>query len=263
MTSIVTQVESAEELEVPEGPSFADPLEVRAHRKRMLAGALRIFAGYGFDEGIAGHITARDPIQTDHFWVNPYGVHFSKVRVSDLLLVSRAGKVVEGTRRTNRAAFHIHEAIHRARPDIEAAAHAHTIHGRAWGCLDRPLEPIVQEACAFYEDHAIYGQYGGLVLTREESDRIAATLGQRKAVILRHHGLITVGGSVEEAAWWFIMMDRCCQIQLLAEAAGAPLVMSHSDALLARRQFGNRNLARYSFETLFDAVVADQPDLLE
>lgn len=253
-----------EMLDIPELPESAGTLEAeRRHRKQQLAVAFRLFARYGFDEGIAGHITARDPEFTDRFWVNPYAVHFSRIRVSDLLLIDERGKVVEGERRTNKAAFWIHSAIHHARPDAVAVAHAHTIHGRAFSTLSKPLAPIVQESCAFHDDHVVFDEYKGLVLEQAEGERIAARMGPRRAAILRHHGLLTVGGSVEEAAWWFITMDRACQMQLLAEAAGQPRVMTAEEASMARRQFGNATMAKHNFRLLAELVAEQEPDVME
>lgn len=265
MTTTPAQpVPDVELLDLEDLPEQATSIEAeRQHRKAQLAAAFRIFARYGFDEGIAGHITARDPERPDHFWVNPYAVHFSRIKVSDLLRVDENGKVIEGTRRTNKAAFSIHSTIHEARPDVVAVAHAHTIHGRAWSTLSRPLDPIIQEACAFYNDHIVFDEYKGLVLERAEGERIAARMGDRRAAILRHHGLLTVGHSVEEAVWWFISMDRACQAQLLAEAAGTPRVMTDEEATLAHRQFGNANMARHGFRLLAELVFEEEPDVLD
>ena len=100
----------------PDPPSFATAAEERLHRKQRLASAFRLFAKFGFSEGVAGHITARDPELTDHFWVNPFGMHFAHVRVSDLVLVNELGEVVEGNRPINEAAFAIHSRLHMAPP---------------------------------------------------------------------------------------------------------------------------------------------------
>jgi ribulose-5-phosphate 4-epimerase/fuculose-1-phosphate aldolase len=254
----------AGELDLPGLPEALDsPDAERLRRKRALAITFRIFARCGYDEGIAGHATARDPEFRDRFWVNPYAVHFSRIKVSDLLLIDEAGHVIQGERRTNKAAFWIHSSIHRARPDVVAVAHAHTIHGRAFGTLNKVLEPIVQESCAFYEDHVLFDEYQGLVLEQAEGERIAGRLGDRRAAILRHHGLITVGRSVEETAWWFITMDRACQMELLARAAGTPRIMTEEEAMLAHRQFGNANMARHNFQLLADIVTEQEPDVLE
>lgn len=240
----------------------ASVAEERRHRKEQLAIAFRMFARFGFDEGIAGHITARDPEFPDRFWVNPYAVHFSRIRVSDLLLIDEQGRVAQGRRRTNKAAFAIHSTIHRARPDVTAVAHAHSVHGRAWAALGRPLAPIIQESCAFWHDHAVFEDYRGLVLDQSEGELIARALGDSRAAILRHHGLLTVGASVEEAAWWFITMDRAARMELLARAAGEPRIMSDEEARLARRQFGSANMARHSFRVLAEVIREEQPDVL-
>jgi ribulose-5-phosphate 4-epimerase/fuculose-1-phosphate aldolase len=247
--------------ELPEQPESI--AAQRLARKRDLAVAFRLFARYGFDEGIAGHITVRDPEFPQRFWVNPYAVHFSRIKVSDLLLIDETGKVAEGSRRTNKAAFWIHSSVHGARPDVVAVAHAHSIHGRAFAALGRTLDPIIQESCAFYDDHVLFDEYKGLVLEQTEGNRIAARLGQRRAAILRHHGLLTVGRSVAEAAWWFIAMDRACQMQLLAEAAGTPRIMTSEEATLARRQFGSANMARHNFQIMADLILETEQDVLD
>src|SRR5579864_1425322 len=111
---------------MPVPAKFETIEEERLHRKQRLAAAFRVFSKCGFDEGVAGHITARDPELTDHFWVNPFGLHFGLIRVSDLILVNHEGTVVEGSRGVNGAAFAIHSQVHAARPDVIAAAHAHS-----------------------------------------------------------------------------------------------------------------------------------------
>src|SRR5579863_5591313 len=169
-------------------PVFATPEEERKHRKRMLAAAFRLFSRFGFDEGVAGHITARDPELRDHFWVNPFGMHFGQIRASDLILVNHRGDVVQGKYPVNAAAFAIHSQVHAARPDVIAAAHAHSMYGKSWSTLGRRLDPLTQDACAFYEDHGIFEDYTGIVEQTSEGERIAQALGSHKAVILRNHG---------------------------------------------------------------------------
>src|SRR5260221_4119337 len=119
--------------------------EERAHRKLMLAAGFRLFSKFGFEEGVAGHITARDPELTDHFWVNPFGMPFAHIRVSDLLLVSHDGTIVHGDRPVNGAAFAIHSQVHQARPDVIGAAHSHSLYGKALSALGETLEPITQD----------------------------------------------------------------------------------------------------------------------
>jgi ribulose-5-phosphate 4-epimerase/fuculose-1-phosphate aldolase len=244
-------------------PTFDSVEEERLHRKQRLAAAFRLFGRFGFDEGVAGHITMRDPERLDHFWVNPFGMGFSQIRVSDLILVNDHGEVVEGAPLLNRAAFAIHSQVHAARPDVVAAAHAHSLNGKAWSSLGRRLDPLTQDACAFYEDHVLFDDYTGVVLDLEEGKRIAHALGDHKAAILRNHGLLTVGHSVDEAAWWFITMERTCQAQLLAEAAGDPVHIDPEAAQLTASQVGNRAAGWFSFQPLYQKIVKEQPDLLE
>ena len=247
----------------PEPPSFATVAEERLHRKQRLASAFRLFAKFGFSEGVAGHITARDPEFEDHFWVNPFGMHFSQIRVSDLILVSEKGEVVEGSQPVNEAAFAIHSRVHMARPDVVAAAHAHSLYGKTWSSMGRLLDPLTQDACAFYEDHSLFADYTGVVYETSEGDRIGEALGHRKAVILQNHGLLTVGRTVDEAAWFFITMDRSCQSQLLAESAGKPVRISHESALIAQKQVGNPRVGWFQYQPLWDMIIREQPDLLD
>jgi len=249
-------------LNIPKPPKFTSIGEERQYLRQRLAAAFRLFSRYEFDEGIAGHITARDPEFPDQFWVNPLGMHFSQIRASDLILVNRDGKVISGNKPVNAAAFAIHSQIHEARPDIMAAAHAHSVYGKSWSTLGRLLAPITQDSCAFYEDHALFDDYTGVVLQPEEGKRIAKTLGENKAIILRNHGLLTVGHSVDEAAWWFITMERSCQAQLLAEAAGNPLFIASDTARLTYNQVGTHYMGWFSFQPLYESIVRQEPDLL-
>jgi ribulose-5-phosphate 4-epimerase/fuculose-1-phosphate aldolase len=247
----------------PEPPTFATVAEERLHRKQRLASAFRLFAKFNFSEGVAGHITVRDPELLDHFWVNPFGMHFSHVRVSDLILVNHEGVVVEGNRPVNEAAFAIHSRLHMARPDVIAAAHAHSLYGKTWSTLGRLLDPITQDACAFYEDHSIFADYNGVVYDLSEGDRIAQALGHRKAVILQNHGILTVGRTVDEAAWFFISMERSCQSQMLAENVGKPIPISHESAVIAQKQIGNPRVGWFQYQPLWDVITREQPDLFD
>jgi ribulose-5-phosphate 4-epimerase/fuculose-1-phosphate aldolase len=243
-------------------PKFASVEEERLHRKERLAAGFRLFSKFGFEEGLAGHITARDPQRLDHFWVNPFGMPFAHLRAGDLILVNHDGDVVEGEGSVNRAAFAIHSQLHQARPDVIAAAHSHSVYGKAWSSLGRLLDPLTQDACAFYEDHALFDDYTGVVFDTSEGKRIAVALGDAKAVILRNHGLLTAGHSVDEAVWWYVTMERTCQAQLLAEAAGTTVPISPESARLTRNQIGSHVVGHMSFQPLYQRIVREQPDLL-
>ncbi|WP_119583627.1 class II aldolase/adducin family protein [Streptomyces europaeiscabiei] len=248
---------------IPGEPRFATHEETRRHRKQRLAAAVRLFGKYGFAEGISGHISVRDPEHRDRFWVNPFGVSFRQVRVADLICVDLAGDVVAGHHPVNPSAFVIHSQIHELHPDATAAAHGHTPHSRALGALGTLLEPIDQESAAFYGRQVLYGRYDGPSVTPAQGRDIAEALGDNRAVLLRHHGLITVGASLDEAVHWFLTYDSCAQVQLLARAAGTPRPLTHEQALAAREGFGDEELGRFSFQLLWDEIVAEQPDLLQ
>jgi ribulose-5-phosphate 4-epimerase/fuculose-1-phosphate aldolase len=259
VNKIVMNSDLADEM-LSEQPQSVE--DVRAERKNKLSAALRLFGKFGFDEGVAGHITVRDPEHLDHFWVNPMGKSFKQMTVSDLLLVNHMGEVVEGQGLLNGAAFTIHSQIHMAKPDVVAAAHSHSVYGKAWSSLGRLLDPLTQDACAFYEDHALFDDFTGVVLDNSEGERIAAAMGDCKAAILQNHGLLTVGESVDEAAWWFITMERSCQAQLMAEAAGTPKKIAHEHAQQTRETVGSHLAGWFSFQPLYDVILAEQPELL-
>jgi ribulose-5-phosphate 4-epimerase/fuculose-1-phosphate aldolase len=239
----------------------------RLYRKQRLAAGYRLFARSGFDMGGAGHITARDPEHPDRFWVNPLGVHFSRITVSELMLVDHDGNIVEpprtATPRLNRAAFAIHSELHKARPDVVAAAHSHSLYGKAWSALGRLLDPLTQDSAAFYKDHALFADFSGVVLDPSEGRKIAQTLGSKKAVILQNHGILTVAQSVEGAVWRYLAMENACQVQLLAEAAGAPKPIPSKVAELTAQQVGSEAGSIYAFQPYWDIVSEEEPDLFD
>ena len=246
------------------GPeTFDSPEAERLHRKQRLTAAFRLFGKFGFDEGLAGHITVRDPERLDHFWVNPMGVSFKQIKMSQLLLVNHQGEVVEGDGLLNGAAFTIHSKIHAARPDVNAAAHAHSIYGKSWSTLGRELDMITQDSCAFYNDHVVFEDFTGMVLDLGEGAKIAEGLGDKKACILQNHGLLTAADTIEAAAWWFITMERSCQAQLLAEAAGTPKQINPQSAQETYDIVGSSLAGWFSFQPLYNVITAEQPDMFD
>ena len=125
------------------------------------------------------------------------------------------------------------------------------------------LDPVSQDACIFYGDHSLFDDYTGVVNDVEEAKRIAHALGENKAVILRNHGLLTVGQSVDSAVFWFITMERSCQVQLMAEAAGTPVKIDEDQAAVTATQVGIHLAGWLSFQPLYERIVREQPDLLD
>jgi ribulose-5-phosphate 4-epimerase/fuculose-1-phosphate aldolase len=189
------------------------------------------------------------------------------VSVSELMLVDHRGEILQPPATfpplLNPAAFAIHSELHRARPDVMAAAHAHSIHGMAWSTLGRLLDPITQDAAAFFEDHALFSDFSGMVLDASEGARIAQALGPRQAAILQNHGLLTVGQTVESAVWRFISLDSVCQVQLLAEAAGRPHPMPAAVARLTASQLGTERASLDAFLPYWAMVANEEPDLFD
>lgn len=254
----------APKFKFPKGIVYDSPEAERQGRKERLAQAFRVFGMLGFEEGVAGHLTFRDPILKDHFWVNPFGVPFRFMTVSDLLLIGPGGDIVAGGRPErmiyNQAAFAIHHAIHTARPDLDAACHSHSIYGKAWATLGRNVEITTQDSCAFYNQCALYENFGGVVLADEEGDNIAKALGeQNRALILQNHGILSAGKSIEAAVGYFILLEKHCQVMLLSEAAGAargikPITIGHEEAEFTRRQVGTDNALAFQASVYFDTV---------
>ncbi|PCD29666.1 hypothetical protein AU210_012197 [Fusarium oxysporum f. sp. radicis-cucumerinum] len=212
---------------IPRFPTFRD------HRRHILvhmAATFRHWARHNYTEGQSGHISIRDPEYPGLMWMNPLSRHFGSLRAGDMICLDiETGRVVAGKKNpatggitVNAAGFWIHSAIHKARPDAHAVCHAHTVAGRAWSVFAKPLDMLTQDVCNFYNAHAVYDEYGGIVFAGEEGQRIAAALGtDKKAAILMSHGLLTVGSTVDEAGFLFGLLDRSCAIQLHAEAASA------------------------------------------
>ncbi|CAM3921748.1 Decarboxylase NovR [Pseudomonas reidholzensis] len=256
-------------LQLSEPPRHADPLAERLHRKQRLAASYRLFAELGFEVGVAGHFTARDPIEPDHYWINPLGVPFSQIRVSDLLRVNGEGQVVEGQGLLNTSALELHYDLQKARPEVVGIAHLHGFHGRVWSAFGRPFEPLTAEASGFLDDQVVFDRHalrdanGAL-----EQDRAIASaafverFAANNLLIWQNHGLWTTGETVESAAWRFIQADDSARAHLLAYGAGQPLLprLEEADrAPKARREF----FAWLNFLPLWDRIVQQQPDLLD
>ena len=194
----------------PEEPKFNSPEELRMDRKKRLVAACHAFAEHGLDYGFAGHLTVRDPEHPELYWTNPMAVHFAQVSMSNLILVDHDGMVIEGDYAVNRAGFVLHAAIHAAHPDILAMCHAHSIYGTAFAALGRPLEPITQDACAFFEDHAVVLEEAGQVAVEADAGaNFAKAFTGVKAAIHQNHGLLTASRhSIDSAAFWFIAISQ-------------------------------------------------------
>ncbi|MCZ6671792.1 MAG: class II aldolase/adducin family protein [Verrucomicrobia bacterium] len=248
----------------PEEPQFETIEEERHHLKIHLAAACRFFHKCHFDYGFAGHLTIRDPERPELYWTNPMAVPFSKVCVSNLILADHKGKVIEGNHAINQAGFILHGAVHEEHPDILAMCHAHTVYGTAWAATGRELDPITQDAAAFYEDHVVIADEGGKVAVEAKAGyEVSRAFGNNKAAIHQNHGLLTASRhSIDAAAFWFSALERCCQQQLLVEASGIkPKLVPPDKARYTHKHVGSEYIGWLHFQTIFDEISTTQPDL--
>lgn len=193
------------------------------HVRVDLAAAYRLVALYGWDDLIFTHISARVPGADHHFLLNPYGMMFEEVTASSLVKIDLEGqKVMDSPHSINPAGFTIHSAVHAARSDAICVMHLHTSYGIAVSAQKQGLLPISQQAM-FALSSLAYHDYEGLALDDEEKPRLVADLGEKKYLILRNHGLLTLGHTVAEAFLGMFLLERACQIQILAQAGGGEL----------------------------------------
>lgn len=205
-------------------PKFEDPYEERAWVLEHMAGVFRVFGRRGFTEGTAGHISVRDPVEPTTFWINPLGIHFSLLKASDMVRVDEDGNLVGGNTNApiNAAGFAIHSALHKARPNINAACHTHSKYGKAYSCFGKELEMLNQDVCTLYDNQCVYTDFGGVAIEVAEGEAIAKAAGEKnRCVFLQNHGLLTAGETVDEAGYLFTLMETCCEVQLACDAASA------------------------------------------
>ena len=158
----------------------------------------------------------------------------------------------------------LHAAIHQARPDVVAAAHSHSPYGKSFSSLGIPLAPLTQDACMFYDDHTVITEQGGAVVVEVEAGHeVARAFGSNKAAIHQNHGLFTVGETVDEAVFWFVSMERSCQAQLMAMAAGEPISIRDEYAAYTAAQTGSPFAGWFSFQPLWQEICRTDPDLFE
>jgi ribulose-5-phosphate 4-epimerase/fuculose-1-phosphate aldolase len=189
-----------------------------------LAAAYRLVALYGWDDLIFTHISARVPGADHHFLLNPYGMMFDEVTASSLVKIDLAGnKVMDSPYFVNPAGFTIHSAVHEARPDAMCVMHLHTDYGIAVSTQKDGLLPISQQAM-FALASLAYHDYEGLALDENEKPRLVADLGNKKFMILRNHGLLTLGATASEAFLGMFLLERACKIQILAQSDGRELL---------------------------------------
>ena len=228
--------------------------EIRTARKREVALGYRLLAAQGWGDLGDGHISARDPERQDCFWMLRYGVSYHEAKISELVLVGPDGGLVEGSGHINTAAYYIHHPILVARPEAVSACHVHTGWGTPFSAEVRPILPITQESCLFFEDHAIFDDEEVQIQSAEGGKRIAVALGSYRAVILRNHGLLTVGESVADAVGSFALMEYVAEAHMKARDA---IPVSPGAARYAKQDIVRKDAGRTAFGSLVARHIAD------
>ena len=237
----------------------------RAHRKKVCAIGYRIFGEMRWGQLGDGHISARDPEFPDHFWLLSWGVPFRQATVGQLVLVGPDGRVAEGkagspSGEVNTAGYNIHWPVHEARPDAVSAAHTHIGYGTPWSANVAPFQAISQESNCFMFDQSLFDDEEVEVLTTAGGQRIAESLGGSKLCILRNHGFLTVGGSVEEAVGWFVLAERAAEVHVKSPNA---IPISDEGAKIAASTLGIAEVGWRVFHWLARDLVPDPSVLFD
>lgn len=247
-------------------PQFGEGMDVvrsiddeRLHRKRAAALGYRILGANRWGQMGDGHVSARDPEFTDHFWLLDYGVPFHAATVGSLVLVGPDGDVAEGLAGSpagapNTAGYNIHWPLFEARPDCVSAVHTHTPYGTPWSANVEPFRALSQESTAFVFDQSLFDDEEVEVLTVDGGRRIADALGATKMCILRNHGLLTVGRTVEEAVGWFVMAERVAEVHVKAPNGKA---ISDDAAKVAAATMADPDTGHRGFHWLSASLVPD------
>ena len=228
--------------------------EIRARRKWECALGYRLFAAHRWGDLGDGHISARDPEKTDCFWMLRWGVSYHAARVVDLVLIGPDGRLVEGEGNINIAGYYIHHPILEARPDLVSAVHVHSGWGSPFSAEARMIEPISQESCIFFEDHALWNDEEVQVQSVPAGRRIAEALAQNSSIILRNHGLLTAGDSVAEAVGRFVYMERVAELHMKAHD---PKPISAEAARFAKADLIRMGIGRQGFVSLVRRHIPD------
>lgn len=226
-----------------------------------LAAAYRLFAALGWHELIYNHITVKIP-GTEHFLINPFGLMYREVTASNLVKVDIEGHIIDDSiYPINPAGFVVHAAVHRVRHDLGCVIHTHTTAGLAVACQRDGLLPISFPAM-FYTDRMAYHDFEGITIDEAECGRLAASLGDRYAMILRNHGLLACGRTIGDAFAEIYHLQRACEVQIAAQSAGAPLLFpDQSIGLKAAAQHDGLARTGSQNQVLWQAMVRWMDDV--
>jgi len=216
-----------------------------------LAQACKVLADDGQGDLIWGHVTARTSARPDRLLMKPAGIGLEEMGRDDVITVDLAGERISGTRPRHVEVF-IHTEIMRARPEIQAVVHTHPPHAVAFSSLCRPLLPIGHEGSLFCDGLPVFDRTSDLIVTSDLGRAVASCLGTSDALLLRNHGIVTVGRSIEEAVMIAVLLEKACKVQLMAEHAGGPKATTSKDEAQIKRE---RIYGPQSLQTAFEYCV--------
>lgn len=233
-----------------------EPVKTEAELRRELAAVYRLLAHFKMTDLIFTHVSVRLPGPEHHFLINPYGLLFEEITASNLVKIGLDGELVEPSEyHVNPAGFVIHGAIHEARPDAHCVLHTHTKAGCAVAAQEHGLLPLNQISMEFY-NRVGYHDYEGIALNTAERVRLVEDLRDNPAMILRNHGLLTVGESAAEAFLRMFYLEKACDIQIAAQASGELRVPSPEIAEHTARQFAGEATDDYTDDQAYEMAWA-------
>jgi L-ribulose-5-phosphate 4-epimerase len=207
--------------------------------RRKLTNAGRVLTSQDQGDFVAGHVTVRLPDDPHRFLMKPATIGLDEMTPDNIITVDLDGRKLGGTMPRHNEVF-IHSEVLRARPDVQAVVHTHPPHAVAFSSLGRELVPVNNEAGYFYQKLPVFSETTDLIVTSERGRSVARCLGQNGAVLLRNHGIVTAGRTIEEAVWIALKLERACRVQLMAEWAGGPKLLAEGEDLAEKNKRGSR-----------------------
>lgn len=207
--------------------------------REKLTNAGRVLVGEGQGDYVAGHVSVRLPGDSGRFLMKPGGIGLDEMTHDNIITVDIEGEKVVGSMPRHNEVF-IHSEVLRARPDMQAVVHTHALHAVAFSSLGRPLLPVSNDGAFFCDGLPVFSETTDLIIDQARGKAVARCLGEHQALLLRNHGIVTAGRSVEEAVWLALKLERACRAQLLAESAGGPKFVADGDDLKKKSKRANR-----------------------
>jgi L-ribulose-5-phosphate 4-epimerase len=240
-------------------------MEMTDGLRDTLVNAGRVLAMEGQGDYVAGHISVRLPDDPNRFLMKPAGIGIEEMTADNIITVDIEGRKVGGAMPRHNEVF-IHSEVLRARPDVNAVIHTHPVHAVAFSSLGRPLVAVGNDASIFNAGLPVFDETTDLIVDQARGQAVARCLGDRPALILRNHGIVTAGASIEETVWIALKLEKACRMQLLAEAAGGPKLVVEAGDIKQKAKRSNRgdlhnNVFNYLVRRWRCTICGEQPEI--